>query len=147
MHSVTITWFPYYLRFGYGLYGLALVLLFYFAPFFVKLFYLKRVEAEGMSMEYFKETVEYRRLCNVMSIVGLILAVVTFWAISYIGSSSNYAPFDVYYMRIGSYGILAGLLIYFYSGKRGHNSLAFRIISYTYFPVHLVLLYAIFFLF
>ena len=144
MNMVTIEWFPYYLRFGYGLYGLLMILLFYIAPWIVKKLYRSRVEEIGMSMEEFEESVEYRRQTNLVSIGGLIISVVLFWAIGYIGRGIDYAPFDVYYLGMGSYALIAGVLLYFYSGKRGHNSLVFRIISYCYFPLHLVILFLIF---
>lgn len=144
MNSVVIHWFPYYLRFGYGLYGLALVLFFYFAPIIVKKLFAKRVSQEGMSMEEFEESVEYRRQTNLVSIAGLIISVIVFWGIGYIGRGIDYAPFDVYYMGMGSYGLIAGLLLYFYSGRLGHNSKVFRIIYYLYFPLHLIILFLIF---
>ena len=144
MNSVTIEWFPYYLRFGYGLYGLLMILLFFIAPWIVKKLYGSRVREIGMSMEEFEVSVEYRRQTNLISIGGLIISVVLFWSIGYIARGIDYAPFDVYYLGKGSYALLAGILLYFYSGRRGHNSLAFRIISYLYFPAHLLLLFLIF---
>ena len=79
------------------------------------------------------------------SIISLIVTVVLLWAIGFIGQTSTSFPMDVYYMHdLGSYAILAGIIIYLYNGKRGHNSLAFRIITYTYFPLHLILLFLIF---
>ena len=144
MNNVTITWFPYYLRFGYGLFGLALILFFYFAPAIVKKIYRGRLAQDGMSMEQFEESIEYRRQTNLVSIGGLIISVIVFWAIGYIGRGIDYAPFDVYYMGMGSYGLIAGFFLFFYSGRVGYNSKAFRIIYYLYFPVHLVLLFLIF---
>ena len=144
MNGVIIHWFPYYLRFGYGLYGLVMVLFFYFAPSIVKKLYAKRIAQEGMPMEEFEQSVEFRRQANLISIGGLIISVIVFWAIGYIGRGIDYAPFDVYYMGIGSYALLAGFLLYFYSGKLGYNSKAFRIIYYLYFPLHLVILFLIF---
>ena len=144
-HNVTITWFPYYMRFGYGLFGVMLVLLFYIAPTLVKKIYAKQIAQAGISEEIFVESNEYRRLTNVISIISLIVTVVLLWAIGFIGHTSTSFPMDVYYMHdLGSYAILAGIIIYLYNGKRGHNSLAFRIITYTYFPLHLILLFLIF---
>lgn len=144
MRNISILWYPYYLRFGYGLFGLSMVLFFYFAPKIVVLLYGKRVQSLGMSIEEFEESVEYRRQSNIISIGGLIISVVLFWAIGYIARSGASAPFDVYNMGMGSYALLSGFLIYLYNGQRGHNSLAWRIISYLYFPAHLVILFLIF---
>jgi len=144
-HNVTITWFPLYMRFGYGLFGVALVLLFYVAPTLVKKLYAKRIAQVGISEEAFEESGEFRRLTNVISIISLIVVVVAIWGFAFIGRTSTSFPMDVYYMHnLGSYAILAGLIIYLYNGKRGHNSLPFRIITYTYFPLHLSILYLIF---
>ena len=139
-----IQWFPLYLRFGYGFFGLGLVIAFYFAPALVEKVYKSRVESVGISLETFRESVEFRRQCNIFSIIGLVVVTVIFWGIGYIASGSDFAPFDVYNMRLGSYCLLSGILLYFYSGARGHDSKIFRIVSYAYFPVHLVILYLIF---
>ena len=144
MSATTIHWFPYYLRFGYGLFGALLVVLFYFAPAITKKIHAGRIQNLGISMEEFMESVEYRRQNNLVSIGGLIISVIIFWAIGYIGRGIDTAPFDVYHMGMGSYALLSGFLIFLYSGRRGYDSKAFRIISYLYFPVHLAILFFIF---
>lgn len=144
MQNITIHWFPYYLRFGYGLYGLLMLLLFFIAPWLTKKIYGKRVEQAGISMDIFVESPEYRRQTNIISIGGLIVSVILFWAISYIGRGADYAPFDPYGMGMGSYALLAGILLYFYSGRRGYDSKFFRILTYAYFPLHIVILFLIF---
>lgn len=143
--SVTIHWFPYYLRLGYGLFGLLLVLCFFFAPYLTKILFKSRIAQIGISMDEFMESVEYRRQTNIISIIGLIVTVLIFWGIGYIGRGVDYAPFDVFHMGRESYCLLAGILLYFYSGKRGYDSKPYRIFTYLYFPGHLLILYLIFF--
>lgn len=143
-NAVTIQWFPAYLRPGYSLMGLLIGIGFYFAYPIADAMSKPLIQNSGISMEQYRQTPSYRGAVNIAGIVLFFLIEVSFWGISYIGYSYDFRPYDTYYMQMQSYCLLAILPLYFYSGKRGYDSKAFRFISYFYYPVHLAILFLIF---
>ena len=88
--------------------------------------------------EFFTDTPKYRLLLNLLT-SGCI---VFFACIGLVLGHFNLACWPV---NLQSYMILAIVPIIFYNGKRGYDSKWFRIACYLYYPVHLVILAAIFF--
>ncbi len=143
-NSVLIHWFPTYLRPGYSLLGLLIGIGFYFAYPLADRLSKPLIENMGISMDAYRETRSYRKIVNIVGLSLFFAVTAIFWGISYIGYTYDYRPYDTYWMQIQSYCLLAIIPLYFYSGKRGYDSKAFRLITYLYYPVHMAILFLIF---
>jgi len=146
---VTVLWFPGIIRAGYGLYGLASALGFYYALPVAKAIAKKSFSPLGedgaSQFEAFQETKQMRSLINLVGITFFVAATVLFWGLNYLIKGGNVGDINVYNdMSIGSYGLLAIVFLYAYSGKRGHDGKFFRIFTYSYFPVHLAIIFIVF---
>ena len=144
MQNITILWWPTYLRPGYSLLGLVIAVGFYCAYPLAKVLSGKFLPATGLSYEDYEGTADHRRLVNILSCVLFFIIVLAFWGLSYINSVGEYRPMDPLRMSWESYCLLAIIPLYLYSGKRGYDSKIFRIVTYLYYPVHMVLLILIF---
>ena len=147
-HAVTIIWFPPFLRPGYSLFGLLIALGFFFAYPLADVFSKPLREAISMTKEAYRDTNAYRRLVNGIGAFVLFAVTLVFWGVSYISFSGApvQKPFDNYWMGLQSYCLIALPLLYLYSGKRGYDSKPMRWITYLYYPVHMAILLAIFWL-
>ena len=142
--GMIVYWFPSFLRPSYSLIGLLIGIGFYFATPLTDLIAKQYIKGLGIPLEGYQETRHYRRMNNIVSMSLFFLVVVVFWGISYIGYNYDWRPLDNYNMPVQSYCLLAMLPLFFYSGKRGYDSRAFRYISYFYYPVHMAILFLIF---
>ena len=136
--QITIVWFPMYLRPDYGLFGLAIALAFYFARPLTNFMAKRACSAYEMDYETYIQSGDYQRNFNIVSMILYISATVLLWALSYF-------VYDPYNMPLQTYCLLATPILFFYSGKRGYNAKWWRIFSYSFFPVHLIILFLIFF--
>lgn len=145
--GATVVWFPHYLRAAYGAFGFAMIVGLYYAYRLADLVSKPSVEYNGISIEVYRDTTDYRQKANVCSMIVMVSVIVIFWGLSFIGydSISGNKPIDYLNMGIESYGILAAVFIYFYNGKRGYDSRGWRWFSYLYFPLHLVFLFLAFY--
>lgn len=119
----------------YGMYGIALIFGYYFARKFAAWF-IKRfpiLSDEGTPLDKKEEAKRKQVIFN--SAASLSLLIMTFiWYILSI--------FDLGLegFELQSFALLTIPLLLLYSGKLGHNSKAFRIAYYLFFPVHLIIL-------
>ena len=132
--NLNILWFPYFIRCQYYFLSIFLIGAIYLC--YKLLPYIYRMY--NLNPEFFKDTPKYRLLLNLLT-SGCI---VFFACIGLILGHFNLACWPV---NLQSYMILAIVPIIFYNGKRGYDSKWFRIACYLYYPVHLVILAAIFF--
>ncbi len=100
-------------------------------------------------LESFQETKSYQGLLNMLSACALFLVTIISWGISYIPG----IQLDVVIMHASQTGqvaeswcLLAILPILLYNGKRGPDGKAFRISTYIYYPMHIAIIFAIFYL-
>ncbi len=140
---------PYFLAPGYSLFGFSMVVGFYYAKSIVDKISAKYLDGSGQSLESFQETKSYQGLLNMLSACVLFLVTIISWGISYIPG----IQFDVVVMHASQTGqvaeswcLLAILPILLYNGKRGPDSKAFRISTYIYYPMHIAIIFAIFYL-
>lgn len=136
--NMTITWFPHFLRPDYGLFGLGITLAFYLARPIGSFFAKRACAAYSLDYEEYTRTPDYQRGLNGTAIALFAATVILFWGLSYVS-------FDPLGMSLQSWCLLACPILFFYSGKRGYNATWFRIFSYAFFPVHLIILFLIFF--
>lgn len=129
--------YPLFLRASYSIFGFSLILLFYYArPWSIKMMRLLAQDEEVFQSIATEEKIQ--GFSNSMSAVFLVLVNLLFWTLA----KCNLP--DPYSMGAQSYSALSALFILFYNGKRGYDKKWFRIFSYLYYPVHLVLIWGIF---
>ena len=146
--AYTIYWFPAYLRCDYSLMGLLIALGFFYAyPLADRLAKPLR-EAISITEESYRETNPYRKLVNGIGSFIFFTVTLVFWGVSYITyEGALFArPLDSLNMGLQTYALLTLPLLYLYSGKRGYDSKPMRWITYLYYPVHMAVLIAIFWL-
>lgn len=139
--NVTIHWLPFYLRCDYSLIGLLLGVGFYFAKkLSEKYIYVDDKTEDNSDSKMYQQTIS-----NMLS-MGVIVIVTLLVFFSGIIKNGNIAPLDIYQSSIQTWMITAFLPILFYNGKRGYNAKWFQYGSYLYFPVHIIILFGIFYL-
>lgn len=139
INNVTINYFPFYIRPGYSLLGLVLSLLFYYSYDIVDKIAIKK----GVELISFKTSNQYQFLINVTQISSLVLINIVIYCLTYFNLGNQALWFN---SEIQTWSMFASLLIFFYNGKRGYNKKWFQYASYCYFPVHIIIIYFIFFL-
>ncbi|MBO4541427.1 MAG: hypothetical protein J5736_05580 [Bacilli bacterium] len=144
-YGIQVVWLPDFLRADYSLFGLLLMLGFYFAYDLGEIFAKRHASLLGVDVEFFKLQKDYRYLLNLEAMLVLLIVTTGFWLLSYAGMDSRgFRPYDVYGMAYQSWAMLALPLLLLYSGKRGYDSKGFRWFTYLYFPLHLAIIFVIF---
>lgn len=143
-HPVDVVWWPTFLRPGYSLLGLLIAIGFYLAYPLAKACSSKYLSEVGQDFASFEDTPPHRKLVNILSATIFFVLVLAFWGLSYIGASGDNRPYDPLQMSWESYCLIAIIPILFYSGKRGYDAKWFRVFTYLYYPVHMLLLILIF---
>lgn len=138
INNVTFNYLPFYIRPGYSLLGLLLSLLFYYSYSFVEM----SAKKKGIEIEEFKKLPSYQFLVNITQISCLIIVNI----LIFIMSNFKFSRTNWFNNEMQTWSIFASLLIFFYNGKRGYNKKWFQYFSYIYFPVHIVIIYFVFYL-
>ena len=119
-------YFPYYLRSGYDIYGLLLALLIFGANLLLD----HREAKNGPTPRWLRNVISS---AMIGATVGLTLL------LGLLVQQGMYSR-----MVWQSYSCLAIPFVLFYSGKRGYDSKWWRVFSYSYFLLHMAVLYLIF---
>ncbi|MCR5491322.1 MAG: conjugal transfer protein TraX [Bacilli bacterium] len=144
-NNVTIHWLPALYRCDYSIFGLALGVGFFYGRDVVYLIGKKTLADMGISRDVFEESSQGRSVINAYNSVVLFVVNAALWGISFIGATANRSPFDPFYMStFQAWSLLAMPFLLLYNGRRGYDSKWFRVFSYLFFVVHLVLIFAIF---
>ena len=143
-HDVTAIWLPNALRPGYSLYGLLAVLGFFYAPNIVYGIARKTLDEMGISREAFESSSQGRGVINALGGAFFFLINLGFWGLSFVAATKTRTPWDSLLMSVQAWSVLAIPFLLLYNGKRGYDSKPFRIATYLYFVVHLVIIYLIF---
>lgn len=142
-NAVMVWWLPYFLRPQYFFLSFLFMLGFYFSYVIIDSYYRSRQQEIGISLEYIQTTRQYRLAVNVTMIAFLAVITIGLYLLCSYVIPLEYVFFDNVYQ---SYSLIAGAFILLYSGKRGYNAKWFEYGCYLYYPLHLVVLYAIFYL-
>lgn len=163
MSSDWTTFFPYFLRCDYSVYGLLMLLGFYYGrPLARKVtaFFLEasaplpplKIENGKVVEEEVKEeektdfdveaTNEFRTLLNTINIAVIIVVNVIFYAISRIDGGA----YDPFIMNFQTWAMLSAIFLVFYNGQLGYHATWWKWFEYLFYPVHLGLIYLIFYL-
>ena len=143
-NDLTVAWLPEMVRPCYGVYGLLMVLGFYYSSDIVYLVAKGTINDMGISREEFEKG-QGRGPINALNGSFLFLINLAFWGLSLITVGKlNNRPWDDLMMSVQAWSILAIPFMLMYNGKRGYDSKPFRIATYLYFVVHLIIIFAIF---
>ncbi len=143
-NDLSVVWLPEMIRSPYGMYGLLLVIAFYYSSDIVYLIAKSTINEMGISRDEFEKG-QGRGPINALSGSFLFLINLAFWGLSLISvGKANLHPWDDLMMSVQAWSILAIPFILMYNGKRGYDSKPFRIVTYLYFVVHLVIIFAVF---
>ena len=135
--NIIIEWFPFYLRGDYSLFATLLTLGIYLGHYLAK----KKTQAFLGQIEFDDSYRQgyYQVYVNIIGVVVLLLINVIIYFLSYLN-------IDPYYSNLQTWSIFAGLIYFFYNGKRGYDAKWFKYSSYIYYPVHIIIIYFIFYL-
>ena len=143
-NDLTVAWLPEMIRPSYGVYGLLLIIAFYYSSDIVYLIAKSTINEMGISRDEFEKG-QGRGPINALNGSFLFLINLAFWGLSLITVGKlNMRPWDDLKMSVQAWSILAIPFMLMYNGKRGYDSKPFRIATYLYFVVHLVIIFAIF---
>jgi hypothetical protein len=129
---------PNFLRADYGLYGLLMMLIFFFT-------YSKIIQQKlTMIMQVSNSTVQN----YVISSVALLMMHVVWYIMELLvnpigGLLANYLS---RFVGAQTYALVASYFIYYYRGDKGNPPSWFQLFSYVYYPVHFIGLYGIYLL-
>lgn len=133
--KATVLWFPFYLRAGYSIFGLLLSLGFYFAKPLGRIFL--------NSNENTKCLIDTPIERNVENILSAFFIFVVCLAMFLMGLNPS---LNIFMCEIIMWAIISGVFILLYNGERGYNKNWFKYGSYLYFPVHIIIIFIIFYI-
>lgn len=131
--TTQISWWPFFIRPDYTLFGPLLGIGFYYANDLSILFLKSNDGTKDWIGTSFERTTK-----NLVSSVFLILLTVAF---AFMDRQGLHLIFSIPWQI---YSLFAFIPILLYSGKRGYNAKWFQYGCYFYFPAHLILLFLIF---
>lgn len=138
--ELTIYWLPTFVRSGYSIFGLIMALIMYYSyPLLKKFFMSYHMDNEG-----YEDGVTFRFYLNVCYSFAVLFAVAVIYLVGQIPNCDIYGVFREWYSE--TWALASILIIMFYSGLRGYKSKVLQYASYLYFPLHLVIIYLIFYL-
>ena len=134
-------WFPKFLRLQFDWMSVGLIIGFYFARFFTTQYFISQENKTGLKTEYIEGTPIYQTANNLFSILFLFIISILYYLGKYIAPNIQIFDLDIQLAML-----MAGLFILVYNGKRGYNAKWFQYGSYLFYPVHILVLYAIVYL-
>lgn len=132
--NLQILWFPYFIRCQYYFLSIFLILAIYLCYKLLPRLY----KMYGLNPDLNADTLKYRIQLNLLASLCLLF-------FTCVGIVLDHFSLACWPTDIQSYMILAIAPIMLYNGRRGYNSKWFKICTYLYYPVHLVIIAAIFF--
>ena len=128
-----LSWWPFFIRPDYTLYGPLLGIGFYYANELAILFLKSNEGTQNWTNTTYERTTK-----NIISAGFLIILTVAF---AFMDKQGLHLVFSIPWQI---YSLFAFIPILFYSGKRGYNAKWFQYGCYIYFPAHLILIFLIF---
>jgi hypothetical protein len=132
---------PNFLRADYGLYGLIMMLIFYFT-------YSKVIQRKLTTMIGWNSSIENN---YVFASVALLMMHVLWYIIELLvnqglPSGGLLASYLSRFVGGQTYALFAGYFIYYYRGDKGNPPSWFQLFSYAYYPLHFIGLYGVYLL-
>ena len=135
-----ILWCPFFLRGEYHWFSVTLIVGFYLAHYLKDLFIKYHSSISGIDVENYKDTNLERNAINIFSVVMLVTISVGFYICGVLMPAET-----VYWSpEVQLIAMASGAFILLYNGVRGYNKKWFQYGSYIYYPLHLIIIYAIY---
>ena len=135
-----ILWCPYFIRGEYHWFSVMLIVGFYLAHYLKDLFIRYHSGLSGIDVANYKDTNIERNAINIFSLVMLVVVSIAFYICGLLMPAEN-----VYWtLEVQLIAIASGAFILLYNGLRGYNRKWFQYGSYIYYPLHLIIIYAIY---
>ena len=132
MKDIEIWWYPFYLRSGYNIFALLLSLGFFYAYPLAKVM----MKNYNNGVNQLEGTAYERVFVNTIMCFVVFVSVVIIYLISLI-------PLGNIFPSNESYALVSAVFIFLYSGELGYNKKWFKYGAYIYFPLHIVIIFAI----
>ena len=133
--NTTIYWLPYFLRPEYDILAIMLFLVFYSSYKLLPVL----MESYGLKPNLYENDLKYRLYLNLLSFCGLIIVSLIYYSFTIFANEIVYWDANEQLIMM-----CAAIFIIFYNGKRGYDRRWFRIFTYSYYPLHLFLIFIIF---
>ena len=122
----------------YGLYGYLIIMGMYLLLSYYKVTVKKMLQTDDMVSAY-EQTAEYKIKYNIFAILPLLIMTLAITVLKYV-----YPQMNTLNASIQSYAMLAAVPLFFYSGKLGFNNKVVKYGFYGFYPMHIILIWAIF---
>ena len=135
------SYYPVFLRADYGIYGLLLGLGFYYAkPLAAKLADKAFLYAESEDDEILRKR---QALANILDVSVIVIVVGLFAIVALI--DARLSP-TLAYISGQTFALISAFFILLYNAKRGYDAKWFRVFTYLFYPVHIIIIGLIFLL-
>lgn len=133
---------PAFIRPSYSFYGVTMIVFLYLGYLIAN--HIAKNKAQKLLVDYsfYKETNYYQVDINLMYALAIVVVNFIFYIICKI-----FPVLDTIIISMQSYSILSILFVILYSGKRGYNARWFRIFSYLFYPIHIIIIFGLALLF
>ena len=119
--------------------GFTEIIILYLAHIFKDIFLKQYSTNSGIQVESLQGTNIERYSLNIFSMAAIIFATLIFFLTSLV------IPGNFVFWQTGmqNMAMLSGAFVLLYNGKRGYNAKWFRVTSYLYYPLHLLIIFGI----
>jgi hypothetical protein len=134
-------WFPKFLRFQYDWLSIGIMLGCYLSYSITNKYFSYQSNFTGLQLDQVKGTSMYRLGVNLVACFSIVLFNCIYYLFKF------FAPSFVFWdLGTQMFAMCAGLLVLTYNEKRGYDSKWFRVFTYSYYPLHIIVIYAIIYL-
>ncbi len=109
--------------------------IFYFLAKELSALSIKKKNFDDPSMDYEVYKVKTDKMFEIVALITVELAFYLLWRINY---SLPFIPNE--FVPIGTYSVLASLILAFYNGEKGYQSKVIQYSFYAYYPLHIIVL-------
>ncbi len=109
--------------------------IFYFLAKELSALSIKKKNFDDPSMDYEVYKVKTDKMFEIVALITVELAFYLLWRINY---SLPIIPNE--FVPIGTYSVLASLILAFYNGEKGYQSKVIQYSFYAYYPLHIIIL-------
>lgn len=128
---------PAFIRPSYNFYGVTMIVFLYFGYLIANRIAKNKAQKLLVDLSYYKETNYYQVDINLMYALAIIIVNFVFYIICKIFPYID----NMLVISVQSYSILSSLFVILYNGKRGYNARWFRIFSYLFYPLHIIIIF------
>ena len=138
--------FPNYLSADYGFYGLLMMLLFFLSYQKLPTFIYQLNPFKSHLLEVTTEEKRYQFASVIFILMHMIWYIISMVLNDGLNLSGPFVSYLNRFVGAQTYAVFAAYFIYHYRGVKGLSPKWFQLFSYLYYPLHFVVLYAIYYL-